>query len=433
MKTQENIPQLFETKKQQTARQITERETQVKELEQSAVALGKELKKLDSLAQQLRESGASSEDLSRQVLSKQQEIENVKSRADEARSRIAELKTSLEKLEPSLWLIDYSRNILKEEKIRAISATADLYPLAKIGIQTTDGHPSNLDVSFSLGKGCSSKLMHELSVSQGETRVIKGFMPAELRWIPKDWLLVESSVSIDYERNYCEQSSENGNRDEGRLSRIYFIGGEERLMPTTDTLGWRVRNARYKEPSPHAFVYRGNQPQEPEWFDQERNIGTDLPSFSQTIEAEISAAGGKIDLGAEYARGTFLCFLRDSIFAVTVPAAQNEFEQAGQPLKPEEIANRIQPYWERFVRGPWLANVDGLLANLKYYCESGERPRFFSRTIKDSFGFRVRTRDHSWICGSIFLLPEGDKDASADETAVQIRETDEDSEMDEEG
>src|SRR2546423_1446079 len=195
MKTQEHIPQLFETKQQQLSRQITEHEKEIKELEHSTGNLRKELKKLESLAQQLRESGVNSEDLSRQVVAKEQEIESVKSRTDEAVSRIAELKTSLEKLEPSLWLIDYSRNILKEAKIPSIASPADLYPLAQIGIQTSAGHPTAVDVSFSLESGYSAKIAHKLPVSQGETRVIEGFMPEELRWIPKEWLMIESRVS----------------------------------------------------------------------------------------------------------------------------------------------------------------------------------------------------------------------------------------------
>src|SRR5436305_13527357 len=84
MKAQEHIPQLFETKQQQLSRQITEHEKEIKELEHSTGNLRKGLKKLESLAQQLRESGVNSEDLSRQVVAKEQEIESVKSRTDEA-------------------------------------------------------------------------------------------------------------------------------------------------------------------------------------------------------------------------------------------------------------------------------------------------------------------------------------------------------------
>lgn len=40
-------------------------------------------------------------------------------------------------------------------------------------------------------------------------------------------------------------------------------------------------------------------------------------------------------------------------------------------------------------------------------CGKWERARFWKREFENHFGFRLRTRDHSWIEGSIYLIESG--------------------------
>jgi hypothetical protein len=54
------------------------------------------------------------------------------------------------------------------------------------------------------------------------------------------------------------------------------------------------------------------------------------------------------------------------------------------------------------------------LALLKYHSENGEKARFWSGDFEGHYGFRLRTRDHSWIEGDIYILPAADADSKKD-------------------
>jgi hypothetical protein len=83
------------------------------------------------------------------------------------------------------------------------------------------------------------------------------------------------------------------------------------------------------------------------------------------------------------------------------------FEVNNETLTSAQIYKAIKDHWDAFTNCPWSKQITHDLALLKYNVENGERVRFWSLAFKNYYGFRLRTRDHSWITGQIFITPNG--------------------------
>lgn len=83
------------------------------------------------------------------------------------------------------------------------------------------------------------------------------------------------------------------------------------------------------------------------------------------------------------------------------------FEPRAQRLKLEVINQEVGVCWKTFVDAPWAKEISGgAVIMLKHLCERGlETPHIWTLDYKGHYGFRVRTRDHSWITGEIYCPP----------------------------
>jgi len=83
------------------------------------------------------------------------------------------------------------------------------------------------------------------------------------------------------------------------------------------------------------------------------------------------------------------------------------FEPRKKALTLDLIEKEIGMYWKAFVSSPWSQAIDSpTVIMLKHLCERGiESPHIWTRDHKGHYGFRVRTRDHSWIIGQIYCPP----------------------------
>ncbi|MFO0861037.1 MAG: hypothetical protein U0570_10800 [Phycisphaerales bacterium] len=123
--------------------------------------------------------------------------------------------------------------------------------------------------------------------------------------------------------------------------------------------------------------------------------------------AELEAAGGKLNLSHVYTEGSFLARVKAQVQELTV--TKPRFTNTSANRDPRNVAKELQSDWQTFIQAPWSASISGDAAILKYTLESGERARFWHETYDNHYGFRVRTRDHTWIEGQIFI----DRDAPA--------------------
>ena len=90
-------------------------------------------------------------------------------------------------------------------------------------------------------------------------------------------------------------------------------------------------------------------------------------------------------------------------FATTTPV----FEPRNKRLSMDLIEKEVGMYWKAFIASPWADEINGpAVIMLKHLCERGiETPHIWTLEHKGHYGFRVRTRDHSWIIGKIYCPP----------------------------
>jgi len=58
--------------------------------------------------------------------------------------------------------------------------------------------------------------------------------------------------------------------------------------------------------------------------------------------------------------------------------------------------------------------------------KNGEKPRFWSGEFEGQYGFRLRTRDHNWIVGQIYISPIGGTGSKTKLTVHEYAEMNED-------
>ena len=413
MSKPETLSASYKRQQKESQDGIAQKQEAIKQQTAEKEKLVKELAKLRHLLEQVEESGVSSVDLPEKVQAKEEEIRQIDRACREATAEIAKHEATLKDLEASLWLVDYAERILNAE-IPEIPSPSALFDKAVLTISTADGVPTKINAGFRVEGGRA--LDYQLAIDGAPTRILKGFLPTELRWLPAEWLAVQSPPSINYHNNTCVIGDSNRPAHANYLNRIYAIENENRLMPTVGTFGWRTENPYYQR-----YGYNNS---EKEWLNYERDVSATHRPFQQVLDAEFEAEGNKLDFGKVYRAGSFLGHIQRKMLSATIPLTEHEFERVDEPLATEVIEKELGEYWTAFVRCPWLPNLNGLLANFKYYCENRERPRFYSLTLKGSYGFRLRTRDHSWILGRIYLLPGSSGDAQASSPRLEITESD---------
>ena len=103
-------------------------------------------------------------------------------------------------------------------------------------------------------------------------------------------------------------------------------------------------------------------------------------------------------------------------FATTTPV----FEARVNRLTLDLIEKEVGMYWEAFITSPWSEAIDSPpLIMLKHLCKRAiETPDVWTLDHRGHYGFRLRTRDHSWIVGQIYCPPA----ALSRETAISHEE-----------
>jgi hypothetical protein len=96
------------------------------------------------------------------------------------------------------------------------------------------------------------------------------------------------------------------------------------------------------------------------------------------------------------------------------------FEPRLKRLTLDSIEKEIGMYWRAFISSPWSEAIGSPpLIMLKHLCERGiETPDVWTLDHKGHYGFRLRTRDHSWIEGQIYCPPS----ALSRETSIEHEE-----------
>lgn len=240
-----------------------------------------------------------------------------------------------------------------------------------------------------------------LRVKPSEKHFWKEFRPATLQWLPS----AAGKRQFEGWQQNQEGFRRSSNHTDKRI-RVFLDRSTGKFL-LSQQLVWReevrLRDYPYKE-------------------DREfKDEFTDLAVCLNPKLAEFSPAENEgLDLDKSYTGNPLLKHARATVIAQTV--AKPLFNECVEELASAEIYQRIRNDWDAFTNCPWSDATQGPLALLKYHVENGERVRFWSGSFENQYGFRLRTRDHDWLVGQVFV--ESTEKASTGKSPVKVHSFD---------
>ena len=253
------------------------------------------------------------------------------------------------------------------------------WALLPVDVSKWDPAGRPLECSVRLGRNAEKTV----ALAGNERRFSKRFKPEALRWLP------DAMTADDTEK----QSGLAVQPDV-----LTFRQPNGRLILSNTKLSWREECAK-------APQYYGGR-ETTEYRSKEDDFADVADSLGTRFDEIVEAAGGSLDLTRE-SGVALLDHLRAVVLSRTT--AEPRFEPWTVELTSAEVFELIKAHWLAFVRAPWSRELRDKFALLKYSVENGERARFWTEDFKNHFGFRLRTRDHDWITGKIFITAACEK------------------------
>src|SRR4051812_15221712 len=281
MSTQQDIVQVYEAARMELEHALLNEQTELVAMANGPLTkLRDEVARLEKVAREMDERGLGGVLLGGQIRQKHLALQEHNEKISEKKGRISKLHGALEKLEPTFWLLRHAREHLKRETIPTIECISDLFALCETEIHEQNGHPISIEVLFRIKDQQPQAIRHRIALAGGENRIIKGFIPQDLRWLPTPWLLTAGEGNPNNGQN--QALVKHGEHPVG-LESLYFVQSENRLMPATERVGWL-------EPAGAKSLVQG------QFTGTQRPIETDLVSFQEKIVQEINAAGNTLKL-----------------------------------------------------------------------------------------------------------------------------------------
>ncbi len=253
-----------------------------------------------------------------------------------------------------------------------------------------------------LGKGRTraDKPLFELPLASKEVRGRATLLPDAVSWIPDQWLPAKGSRReeirrLDYDKKPLKTA------DDQAPESIYFLTPEDDFRTLNGTISWQEAGRREK-PKPH-----GHSWQQTEWEDTVVTKEAKIGEVESSLLGELLNDLENVEINLSGKNGIpYLDEIANLVIAATHPIGESPYAEYRDAQTTLEIEKIVGPFLGKFIDAPWTAETTGVLANFKYYCEQRERPRFHNLTIDGLYGFRLRTRDHSWITGQIYIVPK---------------------------
>ena len=234
-----------------------------------------------------------------------------------------------------------------------------------------------------------------LPIKRTDKHFWKNFRPEPLGWLP-----------ASQEAQEAQQQSPHRHEP----LRAFFAKKSEKFILSRTAVSWRVT----REKQSHSY---GESRQETVGY--EDDFADIAISLDAKVDALIQAEKVELDLDRSYGDNPLLSHARSVLTAQTTSAPL--FKECKEHLTSVEIYQRIKSEWDAFTNCPWSADINKTLALLKYHVENGERVRFWSGGFESHYGLRLRTRDHDWIIGDLFI-EKSEKAASAN-TPMRIHQS----------
>lgn len=279
------------------------------------------------------------------------------------------------------------------EEATVVESLKDVFGQLPVVVDEFDkaGRPTKCTIRLSAG---NSKA---LAIKSSGKHFWKDFRPECLGWLP----LHERKVAGD-----------EGPSNHRESVRAFFDKATTKLILSRTSVRWTETSERpyrsYGESSNQVIEHK----------EDFADVATPLePELDRLIECE----KGELDLNKPYEDNLLLAHARATVAAHTTPTPL--FKECSETLTSDEIHQRIKADWDAFKNCPWSAAVSDTLALLKFHVENGEKARFWSGEFEGLFGFRVRTRDHDWIVGELFIRAEEKQGAAKALMQIHQRES----------
>lgn len=237
-------------------------------------------------------------------------------------------------------------------------------------IQTdTDGRPIRCSISI----GRSETI--PIAVRASGAHYLKTFRPPSLQWLPIAIDTSTEEVVVHNSHEYLPVFPAYLQRE----SRTLILA--RTMLPYLTNSGERAR-----------------WPEEEDFSDLAHSLSTD-------VRAMIKDGGEEIDLDKQYPDNTVLTHVRSKL--VPLITSKRLFVPNTEKLTSSDVYKHVRADWDAFVSAQWSSSVKGALALLKYHLENREVARFWCTEFKDNYGFRLRTRDHDWLVGEVYIHSGG--------------------------
>ena len=232
----------------------------------------------------------------------------------------------------------------------------------------------------------------KLKVNSYSERFVRSFRPKCVDWVPTEATAATAIIIGEDGFQEAQDDSIEAELIPGKYL-AFFERQSSRLIVQETQMKWTTS----KETVSNDWERR-RYIERIENEDDFRDVATSLP---EAIKAISSEANDNLDLACDYTSKPLLQRLKLMILDQTTDKPL--FVPTSASLPSAEVYAKIKLDWDAMVTCPWSSEIDGVLARLKYYLENGERPRFWMQEYVNYFGFRVRTRDHNWIVGDIYI------------------------------
>jgi hypothetical protein len=320
-----------------------------------------------------------------------------------------------EALKPLEDLADTCVKKLKSPDVAEIQSAHDLLKHIEAHLKFEDQRATACSFWW-LGKGRTrtNEALFELPLASKEPRGRATLIPDALAWIPDQWLPVKGSRREELRRLDHDPKPLKA-ADDLEPKSIYYVIPEDDFRALSGKIRWQETERQAKAKPQHHWG------QQTEWEEvvvtKEAEICEDdtplievLLSDLENVEINLS---GKNEI-------PYFDDIANLVIAATHPIGESPYAEYKDAQTTLEIEKIVGPFLGKFIDAPWTAETTGVLANFKYYCEQRERPRFHNLSIDGLYGFRLRTRDHSWISGQIYIVPKTMKYAVPESKVPEI-------------
>lgn len=343
----------------------------------SAMQLASDLTKKTALHTQMAAEGLATSDIDAQINHFSQVLETTKTEEAQVRARLKARDPLLELTRPHI-------DDLREQLIELDCHEAVVFPnlvnfYRWLPLSFADHDPSGSPKLVRVHLGRQSDL--EVPIITGD-RVLRDYRPRDLDWLPR--------------------TSSRARVDEDVFLAVHIESSRQRLL-TSNT-------------------FEASHPDSEIQYSERflRTYEVDCSHLALTILEHLQQALQPVSLplriDGDYEPGSLADVIRDRVMEATT--TEPEFRPSRLRPTSAEVERTISAHWATFVQSPWHAGVTGQLALLKYLTERGEQPRFWAGPFENHYGFRLRTRDHDWLVGDLYV--EGPSAASS--TGIEVHE-----------